>query len=63
MDMPKFPVDEDGQIEIDILQMEMENDLPHWLDPMLKYSGLHDEDRKRRQIERSNKIMGKSGKK
>jgi hypothetical protein len=30
---------------------------------MLKYSGLHDEDRKRRQIERSNKIMGKSGKK
>ena len=61
--MPKFPVNEDGEIEVDLLQMEMENDLPNWLDPMLKYSGRFDEDRKRRQIERSNKIMGKSGKK
>jgi hypothetical protein len=50
---------ESGMIDIDILGMELEKGLPHWLDPIEKYKGKHDADRKKKQIERSNKIMGK----
>jgi hypothetical protein len=46
-------------IEIDILDDEMKKGKPHWLDPIEKFKGRHDEDRKRKQIARSNKIMGK----
>jgi hypothetical protein len=46
-------------IEVDILAMELEKNLPHWLHPAEKYKGKHAEDRRQKQIERSNKIMGK----
>jgi len=61
--MAKKPktVDEEveASIEVDILGMEMAEGLPHWLDPVYKYSKKYDEDRRQKQIARSNKIMGK----
>jgi hypothetical protein len=50
-------------IEVDILGMEMEQGLPHWLDPIERYKHKYDEDRRQKQIERSNKIMSKGKKK
>ena len=44
-------------IEVDILDMEMSQDLPYWLDPVLKYSGMHDADRKQRRIDHSDAIQ------
>jgi hypothetical protein len=44
-------------IEVDILDMEMSKDLPHWLDPIVKYSGTHDAARRASQMERSNMIQ------
>jgi hypothetical protein len=53
---------DDGTIEVDILQMEMERGSQHWLHPIERYSYKFDEDRRKKQIERSNKIMGKGKK-
>ena len=47
----------DGKmIDIDIYEMEMQEAKPHWLSAQQKYSGLHDEKRRRRNIERSKEI-------
>jgi len=47
-------------IEIDIFDMEMRKGLPHWLDPIEQFKGTHDDDRKRKQIERSKEIQAKA---
>jgi len=47
------------EIEVDILDMELREDLPYWLDPMVKYSGLHDEKRKEKQRGRSMAIQAR----
>jgi hypothetical protein len=61
--MGKAPktVDEEvaGEIEVDILNQEMTEGLPHWLDPMVKYSGLHDEKRKAKQRARTMAIQAR----
>ena len=49
-------------ITIDILDEELSKGLPHWLDPMVRYKGKHDADRRERQIDRSNKIMAQGKK-
>jgi len=50
------------RIDIDILDMEYQQDLPHWLDPVERYAGRFDEDRKRKQKERTDEIMEKGRK-
>lgn len=42
---------------IDILQMELDQNLKNWLNPIEKYKHTHDDDRKRRQKERSEAIQ------
>ena len=47
MAKPKSPEQEaaDETIIVDILEMEMSQGLPHWLDPIEKYKGEHADDR------------------
>ena len=57
---PKSLDEEVGkEIEIDILDQEFREGLPHWLDPMVKYSGLHDDKRKEKQKGRSMAIQAR----
>lgn len=50
-------------IEIDILDMEMSEGLPHWLDPIELHKGKHDADRKQKRKERSDAIQAEARKK
>lgn len=50
-------------IDIDILDMEFQNDLPHWLHPLERGDDSQfNEVRRERQKERTNKIMEKGRK-
>jgi len=46
-------------IVIDILDMELSQDLPYWLDPVERYKGTHDEERKRKHDEYSAALKAK----
>jgi len=61
MAKPKSPEQEAEarDIVIDILDMEMSQGLPHWLDPIEKYKGKFDEDRRQKQKARTKAMQRK----
>ena len=62
MAKPKTPEQEaaDETIIVDILEMEMSKGLPHWLDPIEKYKGEFNEDRRKRQMARTKAMQRKN---
>lgn len=61
MAKPKSPEQEaaDETIIIDILEMELSQGLPHWLDPIEKYKGKHNDDRIAQNKKRSQALSRK----
>jgi len=49
-------------IEIDIFDMEMSKGLPHWLDPIERFKGKHDDKRRQNQINHANELQAKAKK-
>lgn len=62
MAKPKSPEQEaaDRDIVIDILDMEYQKGLPNWLDPIEKYKGKFDEDRRKNQMARTKAMQRKN---
>jgi hypothetical protein len=61
MAKPKSPEAEaeDRAIVVDILEMEMSQGLPNWLDPIEKYKGKHQDDRIAQNKKRSRALQRK----